>query len=1404
MKRHILFLLLALSMHMSADKWVTHLAYNSVDRIAAGGERVYGVSSGALFAIDTQSEKIYKYSSQEGLHGTDIVCIQWLERVQSLMIVYADGKVDMLCDGKFTYIPDLYNKITTLSKRCHSIMVKDTLAYLAMDYGVQTFHIRKRTFVDTYFIGPESKEVPVYSVAITGQAIYAAGDSILYAASLTDNIVDYSYWANIPLPAKGRIQGIAQAEGVLYLLLDHTCYRRQGTQWQAIDNNYYNALNVIDGKIYPAAYPVVSYEGLWTAAGEQGVIRRLPTGEEVTYRLDGPLNNNPYRLFCQYGQLYSVSGGRWATENQTPATIMRYDGKWTNISQYNIYNTIGAYCYDAVNVAVDPADHAHYFVTTYGTGLLEFRNDVCIKQWMPDNSILGSASAGNPSRYTRTDGAIYDEHGNLWVTNCGRVPYNIVVFTADGKQVGMNVNNPDGSRAILTTATQIILDPRNHNYAWVLSSRGYENGGALALIDTRGTLADTTDDRSIIRKTWLDDAGTTHTRAGIYVMRQDSKGNIWLGTNNGILIIRTDDYFNTARCEQLQLTNSEGTPLFEEETIIDIAFDYHDQPWIVSSSTGVYVLSPDADELVAHYTTENSALPSNAILSIAHNNYNRRMYIGTALGLVSHIDPSSGVDDTEKQNTHEAIDYGSLLQWTTHFAYTDIEDIQLSSKRVYALSAGSLCSIDRSDESISYYSKLNGLNGSIIHRIGYDAYTGKLVICYDDGMIDLMDADENVSAVADLYNKSISSSKQVRAMAFRNGRAYLGMSFGILALNIRKQEISDTYYIGEEGAEVPVSAITIIGDSIYAAADNKLYCAHLNDNLVDYAFWHTKQFAAPITELLSSGNDLYMLMDSVIYRNGTPLPTNQRFDALFEYDGSILAHSIYNEIFEATASGLVVLDPSYFYQPRCARKEGNTFWLGTESGIVHLLADGSVQKYEPDGPLNNMPFSLTTNGSQLWMVPGGRWATEYARTGHVMCYDGSKWHNYTNTYIWNKMGYYHWLHDFVHVAVDPADQKHFYVATFGTGLLEFLTDGSVYRYTYTNSPLSTIIDGLDHYCRVDALTYDAEGNLWLTNTGERATNIHIIDPANKWHSFNLYQSGKRIVLKTVSKFLVDNRNPNYKWIASARDAAGVVLLNDNGTPYYSADDRSVFRTLFVDQDGKGVSINALYTIAQNPNGDMWLGTDKGIIVVEAGTDIFSSNACQRIKISRHDGTGLADYLLGTEQINAIVFAGGNRIWIGTAASGVYLVHMVTKEGIYEPEIIYHFTSQNSPMPSDFVQSLAVDDRGEVYIGTASGLVSFRGDATEPQESFANAYVYPNPVRPNYEGAIAITGLMDETTVFIADAAGNVVCRTHSNGGTAVWDGKTQSGKKAHSGVYTIYCNTADGKNHKALKLLIMH
>jgi hypothetical protein len=158
--------------------------------------------------------------------------------------------------------------------------------------------------------------------------------------------------------------------------------------------------------------------------------------------------------------------------------------------------------------------------------------------------------------------------------------------------------------------------------------------------------------------------------------------------------------------------------------------------------------------------------------------------------------------------------------------------------------------------------------------------------------------------------------------------------------------------------------------------------------------------------------------------------------------------------------------------------------------------------------------------------------------------------------------------------------------------------------------------------------------------------------------------------------------------------------------------------------------------------------------------------------------------------------GGNRMWIGTASSGLYLIEDDTIT-------VAHFTETNSLLPSNSVQSIAImPTTGEVFVGTDKGIASYRSDASEPKDDMSTAYAFPNPVRPDYGGYISITGLMENTVVNIVDAGGNLVCKTRSHGGTAVWDGKLKDGKRAKSGVYSALCNDSTGK-HTVVKILFI-
>jgi hypothetical protein len=223
-------------------------------------------------------------------------------------------------------------------------------------------------------------------------------------------------------------------------------------------------------------------------------------------------------------------------------------------------------------------------------------------------------------------------------------------------------------------------------------------------------------------------------------------------------------------------------------------------------------------------------------------------------------------------------------------------------------------------------------------------------------------------------------------------------------------------------------------------------------------------------------------------------------------------------------------------------------------------------------------------------------------------------------------------------------------------------------------------------------------------------------------------------------------------------------------------------------------------MAEDKNGYIWLGTDKGILVYYRPWAIFSEQhpVASRIKIPRNDGTNFIDYLLEKEKISAIAVDGANRKWIGTEDSGVYLV---SEDGL---KTYQTFNIKNSPLPSNTITSLAITPHtGEVFIGTAKGIVSYKARATEGNEEFSKVYAYPNPVREDYSGEITITGLVQNSIVKITTVSGKLVHETISLGGVAYWDGTNFSGNKVKSGVYIVYVSSTDGSQSAVAKVLII-
>ena len=1354
MKRHFLLVIsvLVFFTRANAATWETMFSYNKVSQIAVANDKVYALSDGALFSVEKNSERIEKYDAGSGLNGTTIGCISYAQKLNMLIIGYQDGKIDLMQDNGIYYVSGLYTKDMTATKTINNITIHNNSAYLSTDFGIVTFNLKKYELVDTYYIGDEASEVKVNDVLIRGDSIYAFGDKLLYTACLKDNIVDFRYWATEPL---GRILPDANKGKVI------------------IDTNGER----------------------WEAGGEEGIVRKTVTQEKLTYKPDGPLVNTPYCMRTFNGRLYVVPGGRWAVQSLTPGCVMIYDGSmWHNISQTTIRSaTNNNPATDFMDVAVDPNAPEHFFVTAYGGGVYEFNNYKPLKQYLPSNSSLVTRVDNAPTKYTRCTGGTFDSKGNYWCLNTSESK-TVHRLTNYQKWDGITLTK-EGNVVPIYTSAEILLDHRNENYKWITSCR---EGTKLILLNDNGTISEN-DDNVVFRDTWTTASGKTISPLYIYTIKQDTKNNIWIGTSSGPIIIPANvDFASSDLCRQIDILDDAGENLFQSFEIKSIEFDDEGKIWL-GTNEGAFVVSSDWTKVEAQYTSANTIMPSSNVMSLAFDQQTKNMYIGTSNGIVKYNATASGDESGMEESIKEELDYGSIKQWRPHFSYTTIKKVIQSATDVYALTDGVVFSLNKEDESLTEWNKSTGLSSSTVTQLGYDKMTDKVVLCYSDGKIDLIDGEGNITPMLDLYQKASSISVSVNHLFIHNGKAYLSMAFGIVVLDLDKAEVKDTYYIGENASNVEVKAVAILNDSIFALSPTNLFAASLKTNLVDYNFWHN--YALPEGDNISA---LFAEYDQLYIKQGNNLKIRNNNDWKVVADtlswvscnnGHILAYQYGVGLIEIKAEDIVPLidywpsDAIYDAQRQC-------YWLAVNSAGICKLTNQGRQFFVPAGPISNYGYRLKYIGNELFIAGGERWAIQKQRPGNFSIYNGKTWRKMYASTAQNALGLL--PRDVVSFAGKANEPGHFFAACYGQGVYEYKDYKPINRYTPDNSTLlSAVPTSPNNFTRTEGAMIDDQGNLWVLNTSNSESPINVMQPNGLWTGIPMRVNGSNITLWTPWEITMDQRDHRYKWIVDQRYDPAVYLFYDNGTPTYNSDDRCVKRKEFYDQDNIQLMPASIYCLVQDKNNDIWIGTPAGIIIIPSTVDFFTSNECYRVKIPRNDGTNLADYLLGTEQVNCIAVDGANRKWIGTANSGLYLM---SEDGLTTEA---HFTTDNSLLPSNNILSIAIHPvNGEVFIGTGEGIASYRSDASEGQDDYSQAYAFPNPVRPDYAGSIAITGLMENSIVNIVDEGGNLICKTRSNGGTAVWDGKNQQGQKASSGIYTALCNASDG-SHTVVKIMIM-
>jgi ligand-binding sensor domain-containing protein len=726
-------------------------------------------------------------------------------------------------------------------------------------------------------------------------------------------------------------------------------------------------------------------------------------------------------------------------------------------------------------------------------------------------------------------------------------------------------------------------------------------------------------------------------------------------------------------------------------------------------------------------------------------------------------------------------------EWRDHLSYFETYDICNQGDLIFVSTDKALFVYNKNDQSIERINTLNRLSDANVSAIACNEVL--LIVGYENGNIDLLENNKTEN-LADIKRASIIANKKINSINIEENTAYLATGFGIVVLDLIKNEIKDTYYIGEEGSYINIIGTSISNNKLFAATESGLYYADLNQaNLADFQAWEKMEFRADskFSLIETFANKLFVNIQGTTF-NSDSLYTFDGINwelfshpysnvSLKVYDNKLLVTSyyrvnIYNENLESEqhlSSGVFNFMKIKF---RGATYSDGEYWIADKhNGLLHH-SSSITEQIIPTGPYNSEVGQIKNFDDEIWVVHGSKdenWDPTWSKS-EISMLKKDNW-SHTNTLIENEI--------LDPVAVAKRGSKT-YVASWQSGLAELENNELIILYNETNSSLQSRAVHED-WTNIGAIEFDSYGNLWCTNTLTLKP-LSVQYTNGEWESFSL---GNTVTSdQDLAKMLIDENDQ--KWIQLKNN--GLIVFDESR-------DGTKSKKISNGENNGNLSSDRVFAMAEDLDGEIWIGTDNGVCVFYDPEAIFEGEQAATIIVTKD---GHNTHLLNGLLINDIEIDGANRKWFATNNSGVILT---SENGTEE---IYHFTAENSPLFSNKVIDIEINqENGEVFFATDKGIISYRGGATQGSNDFSNVLVFPNPVTPNYKGTISIKGLLTDAIIKITDISGNIVYKTKALGGQANWNGKRTNGEEVKSGVYLIFCSDADGNENHVSKLLIV-
>jgi streptogramin lyase len=737
-------------------------------------------------------------------------------------------------------------------------------------------------------------------------------------------------------------------------------------------------------------------------------------------------------------------------------------------------------------------------------------------------------------------------------------------------------------------------------------------------------------------------------------------------------------------------------------------------------------------------------------------------------------------------------------EWTGLFSYVSVKGITHGNDQIFVGAENAVFSYDLISQEITTISTVNGLSGELISSIYYSEGFGLLVIGYDNGLIEIkIDGEEDILTVVDILDKPTIPPDRKRINDFfeYNDNLYISTAFGISLYDMSRLEFGDTYFIGDFGGQLNITQTTVLEPYIYASSlGGGVRRAEVdNDNLIDFEQWTTISGGiVNVKGVQALGDDIFIARnDNVIARfqgSGFVSVANFNSDIVdFRSENDLLTITTqaniqaYTPGFNLTAMVNSLSNFSYILQSGISLN--NTFYMGTtEQGLLAVpFNSNTATQILPDGPILNQSFAIDATPGQLWVSFGDISVTFDPFPLSFLGVSNLTEEGWTNIPASELFG----ASDLVNVTINPFNPIEVYISSFQKGLLRIRDQTPDILFDETNSPLERVnLGGSDVGIRIYGSDFDRDNNLWFVQT-KIDNGLIRLTPSGQFTKFNF----EDVLNGEAELALTELKISREGYVFFGTDKNGLVGFNPNTGTY----------NRISEQIGNGnLPSPSVRTLEFDDQNRLWIGTLKGLRVLFNVAGFFDAGADTETRPIIIEENGVGQELLAQLTVTDIEVDGANNKWISTASSGVFYF---SSNG---QETLLRFTKDNSPLPSNNVQDIAIDELdGRVYFATVNGLVAFDGSSTAPRDDLENVYAFPNPVRPGFSGNVTIDGLTDNANVKITDIEGNLVFETTSQGGSVLWDTTAFGKYKVASGVYMVLITTDDFLETKVSKIMIV-